>query len=370
MRILWHSNARHVPSGYGNQTNVFVPRIRDLGHEVIVSGYYGTRGALTHDQDGILTLPEGREKWGNDVLIADAEHYEVDIVITLMDAWVLRPEVMQQVKWYPWLPIDHDPVPPKVANVLKAAQRPIAYSEFGLDLLAEFDPLYVPHGIDCEVFRPLDDARQELGFPSDAFIVGIVATNIGRPGRKCFDQQIRAFAEFQRNHPSAMLYLHTEMACPVGEDLEWIIEQAGIPSDVIAIIDQYRYRRGMISQGEMAQIYSSLDVLLNATGGEGFGLPILEAQACGTQVIVTNFSSMPDLVFGGWAVKWDENDKFLTPQGSYQVLPPVSGIVDALERAWVAQDDDFQTRAGAEEYDADLVTREYWEPVLTEIANG
>lgn len=46
---------------------------------------------------------------------------------------------------------------------------------------------------------------------------------------------------------------------------------------------------------ELPLLYSSAQVLVYATLYEGFGLPILEAMACGTPVLTSNISSMPEV---------------------------------------------------------------------------
>lgn len=50
-----------------------------------------------------------------------------------------------------------------------------------------------------------------------------------------------------------------------------------------------------ISQAELPLLYSTASVLLYPSFYEGFGLPILEAMACGTPVITSNISSMPEI---------------------------------------------------------------------------
>lgn len=373
MKIHWISNAPHSPTGYGNQTQVNVPRLRDLGHEMSVTAFYGLQGAPSN-WNGILILPASQNAYGNDVIVADATYVQADIVITLMDVWVLAPEVMSQVAWYPWLPIDHDPAPPAVVDALKACRRPIAYSQFGVKKLKEagFDPLYVPHSVDRSVYKPLDraESRQALGFQADEFVVGLVAANKGAPSRKAFDQQIRAFAEFQRRHKDAVLYLHTDMLGMQGENLRRIIELAGLPKGAVVEVPSYRYARGFIPWPWMAQAYNTFDVLLHATRGEGFGLTIIEAQACGCPVIVTDFSAMPELVTDGLGWKVGISDKFFS-QDSYQVTPSVPEIVDALEQAYQRRGDEDLRAAVAktmDAYDADHVANHYWKPVLAEIA--
>lgn len=50
-----------------------------------------------------------------------------------------------------------------------------------------------------------------------------------------------------------------------------------------------------VSEDELPLLYSSADALVYTTLYEGFGLPILEAFACGTPVITSNISSMPEI---------------------------------------------------------------------------
>ena len=78
-------------------------------------------------------------------------------------------------------------------------------------LAAGLEPLYVPHGVDTAVFRPLPqaEARRSLGLPLDRFLVGMVAANHDRPSRKALPPALEAFSRFVRRHRDALLYLHT-----------------------------------------------------------------------------------------------------------------------------------------------------------------
>jgi glycosyltransferase involved in cell wall biosynthesis len=58
-----------------------------------------------------------------------------------------------------------------------------------------------------------------------------------------------------------------------------------------------------MSEKEVAGLYKSdkLTALISATRGEGFGLPLLEAAACGLPVIATNWSGHKDFLdLGEW----------------------------------------------------------------------
>jgi glycosyltransferase involved in cell wall biosynthesis len=113
----------------------------------------------------------------------------------------------------------------------------------------------------------------------------------------------------------------------------------------------------------MAAIYSSLDVLLSPSAGEGFGIPVLEAQACGVPVIVSDFSAQPELCGSGWLVEGTRN---YTPIDSWQFRPDVPDIYDALRQAYAARTDEHAAKAVefAAQYDVERVLRDYMLPAL------
>ncbi len=373
MRIHWFSNAITAHTGYGIQTALFVPRIRALGHELQMGSNYGLEGSPLR-VDGMTLMPNGRDQYSNDVIKADAQAFGADIVITLYDSWIFQPWAVDGLRWCPWMPVDHS-LSPWITKAIPHAYQPIAYSRYGVRELraAGFDPLYVPHGVDTNQLAPMDreEARRMLGCPPDAFLVGMVAANTSYPSRKAFDQNIRAFAKLRQKHSDAMFYIHTNFGgSPPGEPIERLIELAGLPPGSVAQPDQYRLARGLLGTEYMRAAFSAMDVLTNATRGEGFGVPIIEAQACGTPVIVTDFSAMPELVGAGWKVAVDDDDLYFG-QESYYVTPKMSLIAEAMEAAYNARGDQSlrdAARAKGLEYDADRVTREYWQPALDAIA--
>lgn len=54
-----------------------------------------------------------------------------------------------------------------------------------------------------------------------------------------------------------------------------------------------------VSLDQLARIYNAVDCLALPSLVEGFGLPIIEAQACGCPVVTSNISSMPEVAGGG-----------------------------------------------------------------------
>jgi glycosyltransferase involved in cell wall biosynthesis len=64
-------------------------------------------------------------------------------------------------------------------------------------------------------------------------------------------------------------------------------------------LESYIFDFGNLDQTRLVQVYNAADVLLAPSLYEGFGLTIVEAMACGTPVITSNVSSLPEVVGDG-----------------------------------------------------------------------
>jgi glycosyltransferase involved in cell wall biosynthesis len=293
------------------------------------------------------------------------------IVLTLMDVWVLDPDQMSNMNMACWVPVDHEPTPPLVTEFfLRSGAIPIAMSRFGERMLGRLDPLYVPHAVDVDVYKPHDReaVRKATGISKDAFVVGMVAANKGRPSRKGFSQALQAFKQFADKHDDAYLYLHTTLNPDVaqGENLPALVDALGIPRDRVAFADQYSMLFDPLPADAMAGVYSMMDVLLNPSTGEGFGIPVLEASACGVPSIVTDFSAMSEVCGSGWGVAYD---RFWTGQNSWQATPRVPDILDALEQCYSRSEIECRkgavvARKHAMEYALPKVMKQHFLPAL------
>ncbi len=72
-------------------------------------------------------------------------------------------------------------------------------------------------------------------------------------------------------------------------------------------IDEYVLTPGWIAEADLPLVYAAADVFVYPSRYEGFGLPVLEAMACGTPVVTTNAASIPELA-GPAAFQLDPND--------------------------------------------------------------
>jgi len=375
VKVLWHSNGPHAPTGYGRQTAMFAQMLAQ-DHEVWISANYGLEAAPLV-WNGIPVLPGLGQTHGNEALPGHVNAMfngrDDGLVWTLYDTPVFDPDVFQRFNAACWTPIDHCPPPPPVISFFRASQAiPVAMSRYGQGELGEFDPLYVPHGVDVDVFKPTaSDVRQQMDLPDDAFLIGMVAANKGRPSRKCFQQAFEAFRIFRRTHEDAHLYLHTTLSASysAGEDLPTLLASLEIPDDAVKYPNQYSMMFAPLDEAKMAQIYSACNVLLNCSMGEGFGVPIIEAAACGTPAIVTDFSAMPEVAGPGWRVSGRPH---WTGQCSWMSVPDVGEMVGALEEAHDQSEErrsslSRECRAHALGYSARSVYDEHMVPALDEI---
>lgn len=384
-RILWFSNAPWAQTGYGQQTAQVVPRIKKENYSVAIHAMYGLEGSSSN-WNGIKIYPRGIAPYSDDIVVAHAQDFGNGdpsapiLLLTLFDVWTFKSKSFDMLPHVAsWVPIDHKPCPPEVLDWCRRDNvKPIAMSRFGESMLnlADVECLYIPHAIE-KTFKPTKvyatasgemTGRELMGVPADAFVVGMNAANKGvMPSRKAFGENFLAFSLFAKSRPDAVLYVHSDRDGMMGGvKLVPLAEACGITAEQIRFVDQYAYRAGF-PQEALAAMYTGMDVLLSASMGEGFGLSVIEAQACGTPVIVSDFTAQPELVGDGWCVPcqplWD------SLQTSWFATPSVPGIVDALNEAYEDRRGPSQLAIDfAAQYGADRVFDEFWKPALKELS--
>jgi glycosyltransferase involved in cell wall biosynthesis len=207
--------------------------------------------------------------------------------------------------------------------------------------------------------------RKATGIDPSVFVVGVNAAN-NDAIRKAPAEMMLAFAKFAQNRDDVLLSLHTGVHCDGGQDLEFLAESLGI-TDRILVVDQYRYSAGLISPSDLADWYGAIDVLLGATYGEGFGIPLVEAMACGVPVITTKCSSMPEINPDGISV--DGEPFWNGVHRAWWIRPSVSGMWRALEEAYDKRHDvdPVKLRESVQQYEVSRVAEEHMRPVVDEL---
>lgn len=386
LRIMYASNAPWCFSGYGVQGRSLLPRLQQLPEveDIAVFAWFGLQGGLLNAH-GMTIYPQGVDPYGNDMYGAHCEHHKSDLLITLIDAWVLQPErwgLPSYTRWAAWYPVDHDPIPVKVADVVKKSDYPMTYATFGKAAsdAVGIDNTYIAHGLEPDVYKVLP-AERVAAFRrdvcEDAGWLGVmVAANKGWPSRKGFEEVLQAFKSVLPDLPKpAYLYLHCDYTkVTAGGDLAGLVKAMGL-QDHVRFPNRYRLWIGGYDANYLALMYNAADILLSPSKGEGFGIPIIEAQACGAPVIVTDFSSMPELVEWGRAVPVDRLQ--YTHMNTFQASPSVPAIAQAImdlthERLSIVPDYLFERRLATaatihQKYSWDNLVKKQWQPFLQRV---
>lgn len=378
------SNTPGMPTGYGNQGKLLAERMIRHGIKFAAQSNYGlegTKSELTIAGKRVPHYPKGLNLYSLDVMPAWAKDWENQnpglrhVLFTLYDVWVYN-KLQYDGLIASWVPLDHITLPPGVREFLiRDNVLPITMSPHGQRQLesAGIDSVYIPHGVDTKVYKPTEKiqgmpAREYMGVPEDAFLVGMVAANKanGQVHRKAYAENLLAFAMHLKKYPNSYLYIHTEPSRAYGGfDLSVLLPMVGIPKENVLLPDPTLFRTGY-PEKDLAAFYTAFDVLLSTSYGEGFGIPTVEAQACGTRVITSNFAASADLASeDSWKVDgqpfWDE------PQASFFKIPSVTGIIKALEEAYHNRGKSQTAIDFAKQFDVDKVWQENWMPFLKDL---
>ena len=209
----------------------------------------------------------------------------------------------------------------------------------------------VPDGVDTRVFRPLSDPVRLADWRRRTFGEDVpFILYVGKPTkRRNLPNLLRAFAALKQVHgvPHKLLLIGTALP---GTSFSALVEQLGLSSSVVTIPHA--------GHAEIALAYNASAMLVYPSSYEGFGMPVLEAMACGTPVITLDNTAFPEFA-GGVAMLLPDAEVATLTQGMVQLLS------DETRRAQMAADG--PQRAAA--YDWRIVTQRYL-ALLCAIAPG
>ena len=157
----------------------------------------------------------------------------------------------------------------------------------------------IPNGVE-PLFRPADPDAV-AAFKAKNKLPGRFVLHLGTlEPRKNVPTLVRAFARLRREHdvPHALV-----LAGGKGwlyDEVFELVHQLGLEREV--------FFPGFVPFDEQPLWYSAADVFAYPAVYEGFGMPPLEAMACGTPVVTSNRSSLPEVV-GDAGLQVDPRDE-------------------------------------------------------------
>jgi phosphatidyl-myo-inositol alpha-mannosyltransferase len=176
---------------------------------------------------------------------------------------------------------------PVLQTALEKISGRIAVSEAARTTLVEHmggDAVLIPNGV---AVRRYERAEPLPGWPGDGGMLGFLG-RIDEP-RKGLDVLLRAFPLLARDRPGLRLLI----AGP-GEIEARAEVPAGVRDRVILL--------GQVSQADKERFYHSVDVFCAPnTGGESFGMVLIEAMAAGAPVVASDLEAFQQVLRGGRA---------------------------------------------------------------------
>jgi phosphatidylinositol alpha-mannosyltransferase len=236
-----------------------------------------------------------------------------------------------------------------VQTALEKVSARIAVSEAARQTLVEHmggDAVLIPNGVDCSLFGDAEPLPGWPGTGGSLFFIG----RIDEP-RKGLQVLLEALPAIAERHPGVRLLV----AGP--GDVEEFREN--LAPDVAARVEFL----GLVSEQDKARAFVSADIYVAPnTGGESFGIVLLEAMASGTPVLASDLEAFRKVTADGRA-----GASFVNEDPADLARAAIALLDDADERARLvtegllrAKEFDWETVAArvVEVYEAVTVTSE------------
>jgi glycosyltransferase involved in cell wall biosynthesis len=169
----------------------------------------------------------------------------------------------------------------------------------------------IPHGVDRGAYFPRDKTASQAAVCSKYRLRApymLYVSRIEHPGKN-HARLIRAFAQLKRDAGVPHQLVLAGSNWTRAEQVHNEAEAAGLGEDI-------RFT-GFVDQTDLPNLYNGADLFVFPSLYEGFGMPILEAMACGVPVACSNAASLPE-VAGDAAEYFEPTDE--------------QSIADALKR--------------------------------------
>lgn len=350
LRILWNSEATYLSTGYSTYCREVLKRLHATGkYELLEYASYGNKyDRRIHDVqwDIFPVLPDEHDpaqkaeyeshpinQFGAWRFEEACNDFKPHVVFDLRDFWMMAYQANSPFrKCYNlvWMPtVDAHPQNHEWVEKYSKCDAIFTYSDWAIDVLREQAGEKIniigstPPGADV-IFKPVGsklEHKKQFGLEK----YNIIGTVMRNQRRKKFPDLMMAFKKFldKSENKNYLLYLHTGYPDKSPWDIPSYINQLGLSTKVLmtyicnkcGVSKPMFYSdygtpckncgEGMLSTANvhsgvdnatLASIYNLFDVYIQYANSEGFGLPQVEAAACGVPVMSVDYSAMSDVV--------------------------------------------------------------------------
>ncbi len=166
-------------------------------------------------------------------------------------------------------------------------------------------------GVD-ERFKPIKDKESLNSIKVKYNLEDKYFFSLGQTPRKNIKRLIKAFSIFKYKNDFSLVI------GGAGDDGPWVAQYQSLARK-LEIEDRVKFI-GYISNEDLPLLYSASECFVFPSLYEGFGIPILEAMCCGTPVITSNVSALPEI--GGDA------PLYVNPYDEYDIAKKMEKIVE------------------------------------------
>lgn len=292
MKILWISDSIDLDTGFGTQSLLITSALKNMGNEVVTMGWMSDNEMKIND---IPAYPL-YNSFSNSVSIILKQYYAFnpDVIISYADIHMVQHMIMDirdnrfKDRWIHWLPIDGDPYPESHDYLFKDLRNLVVTSEFGEQVFKNHhDNLRtIFNAVDPNEFFPLKEKQLPKEFEGK-FVPLFVGVN---QARKKIPLLIDGFSKFAQDKNDVLLVLRTTPKSEKPSYGGWDLEPMLRPLRSKVVLTPH------MSKGKLNKLNNYANLLVSATGGEGFNLPAVEAMMSGLPILLPNYTTGPEFV--------------------------------------------------------------------------
>ena len=355
LKILMCSEASFLNSGFGTYTKELLSRLHKTNKYVIAE--FASYGFVNDPRDKDIewtyyanavkdTDPRHKEytsrgdnqfgRWRFEKVLLD---FKPDIVIDIRDYWMTAyQETSPLRKYFHWIlmpTVDSEPQQEDWIDTFLSADAIFTYSDWGAEVLKKQSSNNIKYidtvspGVDLNTFKIKDRSaiKQAAGFKDNDIIIGSVMRN---QKRKLFPELLASFRSvldnLENTNPELgsrlFLYLHTSYP-DMGWDIPELLKDnrlankvffsyicknckntsCNVYSGVQTVCQKCLHKTCSMpsvtdgfSSSNLADVYNLFDLYVQYSICEGFGMPQVEAGACGVPVATVDYSAMCDVI--------------------------------------------------------------------------
>ena len=336
-KVLLVGEATYMNSGYANYGYQIMNMLYDSeDFDVAELSCHGSDSRKNEIRWKSYVVPKDKNIYGtdtfNDVLI----DFKPDIVWSFRDPWVdsfIADSVLRNhFKWVYMPTVDSLPLDIDWIDTINRADYVFTYTDWASDELKKLCPNLnlvgsAPPGFDksFKSYKNKTEFKIKNNLDENSLIIGSVMRN---QKRKLIPDLFDAFQELLEKAPknisdNLLLYMHTTYP-DVGWDIPKLIaERPKLSSKLLfsyncnvcnnLSISQFsgailkcNYCNNIsctfprVSKGskrdDMAMVYNLMDLYVQYSCAEGFGMPLIEAASCGVPVCAVDYSAMTDII--------------------------------------------------------------------------